>query len=733
MYSFDFSCIVTTLEHEDNSIIFAYIQERLQEEKYINIPFSIRRNYAEMRMNAEQMAERLYKKNGRECINLREIYQIIALTAVVDDKVVDIMERLECQLLIETAVGIDKNIEHVENLIRNGEEVSFFADTIYSESVIKKILQKCSSVFGQCMCFCSSELGKTQKTGSLFWKANQITGIERVNWIYYSTLAENQKQAERVGMISGKSGDMESLETADSGTAGDYVSGMLEKLSQVVLLECLNEKQRVGCCVGAPILLQYVEWVLECANKLNVSKLYFVARDGFILKKIADILIKERQLNIRTKYIYGSRKAWRIPSFTREHSDILELLKWSHVNKVRTYGAFSDIFGLTVKELSEFLSLQDVQNETTISKAALAYSIGKLKENRRFRDYLIKRNATARELLKRYLAQEIGNQKENIVFVELAGGGYTQECLANILAESGVSQITNLYFKMDSMYQSSRCKNYIFWPNAMTNSSIIETLCHAPEGQTLGYREHNGNIVPVLDEDEGQALKEYGYGDYVKGILLYVQKYNRYLKNFLRRRWSIVSIDLYMNTVINVPGVELLRFISDMPFGVTGREKKVLEYAPILTESQLVEYYSGGKNVQRDYCGMHWEYSLLRTQQKFPLCKEQYNNNGNTLSEEKPEEEYPVEFIQEEAFMLCLDQFGENICNMARKRGRQITKLTQTMDIKKYAKVESQIVLAIKEKEQLIKCQAELETLGVNREWILAIDLQPKYILEKQR
>lgn len=176
MYSFDFSCIVTTLEHEDNSIIFAYIQERLQEEKYINIPFSIRRNYAEMRMNAEQMAERLYKKNGRECINLREIYQIIALTAVVDDKVVDIMERLECQLLIETAVGIDKNIEHVENLIRNGEEVSFFADTIYSESVIKKILQKCSSVFGQCMCFCSSELGKTQKTGSLFGKPTRLLG-----------------------------------------------------------------------------------------------------------------------------------------------------------------------------------------------------------------------------------------------------------------------------------------------------------------------------------------------------------------------------------------------------------------------------------------------------------------------------------------------------------------------------------------------------------------------------
>ncbi len=733
MYSFDFYSIVTAADQGDSMVFFKYIQDRLQEEKYSDIPQAVRRNFARIRMNAWRMAERLCKRDGRECVNLEDIYQIIAVTAVLDTGALRNLETLECEELIETAVGIDTNIKLAEDLIRSGKEVSFFADTIYSEDVVRHILRKCSPWFEKSPCFCSSELGKTQSTGSLFWKANQITGIKRVDWTYYSISPENRRQAERVGLTLGEPESMKHMGCADLRTDRDYVFQMMEAVSRATLPECENDRQRVGCRVGAPLLLQYVEWVLDCADKLEVSKLFFVARDGYILKKIADLLIAERQLHIKTQYIYGSRKAWRIPSFSEKNCDITELLTWSHVEKVRTYGAFSSIFGLTVEELAEFLSLQEVREEMKITRAALAYCVEKLRESREFRAFLIKKNAPARELLKRYLKQQMGTEKENIAFVELAGGGYTQECLANMLQELGISQITNLYFKMDSVRQHSGCRNYIFWPNAMKDSAIIETLCHSPEGQTLGYRERNGKLVPVLEEHEGRALMEYGYEDYVNGVLLFARKYIRYLKNFLRQRWSIEWVDVCMDTIINNPDQELLLFIADMPFGVTGREKKVLEYAPALTESQLVEYYRQGMKAGSDYCGMHWEYSLLRTRCESPQLVEQYKNCEKAIKEEIPIEEYPVEFICEEAFLLCVDQFGENVYRMARERGKRITKLTQTADLAKFTHMECQIVLAVREREQLERFRAEVAALGVKQERILAIDLRPEYILGKQR
>ena len=49
-------------------------------------------------------------------------------------------------------------------------------------------------------------------------------------------------------------------------------------------------------------------------HEKGIQKLFFIARDGYILKKIADILIEKYRYPIATVYLYGSRKAWRLPS-----------------------------------------------------------------------------------------------------------------------------------------------------------------------------------------------------------------------------------------------------------------------------------------------------------------------------------------------------------------------------------------------------------------------------------
>ena len=56
-----------------------------------------------------------------------------------------------------------------------------------------------------------------------------------------------------------------------------------------------------------PVLASYVYWLLQEAKKAGIDTLFFLARDGFMLKIIADTLCKEDFPAIKCKYLYCSR------------------------------------------------------------------------------------------------------------------------------------------------------------------------------------------------------------------------------------------------------------------------------------------------------------------------------------------------------------------------------------------------------------------------------------------
>ena len=65
--------------------------------------------------------------------------------------------------------------------------------------------------------------------------------------------------------------------------------------------------------LGGPMLFPYVYWILEDSKKRGVENLYFIARDGFVLKVIADRIIANKSINLSTYYLIGSRVSWRDP------------------------------------------------------------------------------------------------------------------------------------------------------------------------------------------------------------------------------------------------------------------------------------------------------------------------------------------------------------------------------------------------------------------------------------
>lgn len=198
MYSFDvFGSITAGLGGQETGF-YAFLQTRLQDGAYTHIPPFIRNNFASLRQNAKKMADRVFRTDGRECVSLEQIYEVLAATVTTEGQDLQEVKDLECMELVRSVIGIDTNIRFVQNLIAEGQDLIFLADTVYSGQVIRQILNKCSADFANVPCYCSCEWGKLQKTGSLFWKINQVTGVPRADWMYFSMSQENRMQAQRV-------------------------------------------------------------------------------------------------------------------------------------------------------------------------------------------------------------------------------------------------------------------------------------------------------------------------------------------------------------------------------------------------------------------------------------------------------------------------------------------------------------------------------------------------------
>ena len=81
-----------------------------------------------------------------------------------------------------------------------------------------------------------------------------------------------------------------------------------------------NDKSRLNYYVYSYIssyFIPYVSWSIKKQLK-KILRRFILYQEMVSYLKIADEIISVKGYNIKTKYIYGSRKAWRIPSFINE-------------------------------------------------------------------------------------------------------------------------------------------------------------------------------------------------------------------------------------------------------------------------------------------------------------------------------------------------------------------------------------------------------------------------------
>ena len=363
MFSFDVFDTLITRTAKNPHGVFYIMQERLSamelEEKC-----SLRRNFAQIRMNAEKEAG-AYSLLSKEKmgVNLETIYQVVMQMTGISVHTKNKLMEMEIQTEIDCAVGIKDNISKLKQISENGERIVLISDMYLSSQIIRKILVSVDKVFEGIPIYVSNECGCTKYTGELFLYVKEKEKISVNNWTHYgdneiSDIQSPKKLGIRTIWLKKSEllpweNEFDEWNCLETNAYWQLYVGVARTLRQNTRM---TSPEEMGASIGGMILYPYVEWVIHNSLKQNINILYFIARDGFILKKIADIIISSSGLKIKTKYIYGSRKAWRIQDDCEEKKENLRLYLRQEIDFSEKF-AFVEVngTGYTMECLADFI------------------------------------------------------------------------------------------------------------------------------------------------------------------------------------------------------------------------------------------------------------------------------------------------------------------------------------------------------------------------------------------
>jgi hypothetical protein len=272
--------------------------------------------------------------------------------------------------------------------------------------------------------------------------------------------------------------------------------------------------------VVAPLLVAFVAEMLEQAKRDQVERLYFVARDGYILKLIAEQL---EPSGLELRYLYGSRQAWLLPSVADEPEAALQ---WAVLRGQPTspaailrrvaisYESFVDLDPPAILRDSFHQEIQgrDLSLlETFLTKPEV---LARIAANAR----------RERETTLGYFRQEGLFDKTPWALVDIGWTGRCQAALRKLLRSVQPDREVHGYYlgvnhypeprevagpmwgwQRDNLFASPEHPTRVLFRN---QGAIEEVFTMAAHGTTLSYEKTASGFQPRLKEESANDLKK---------------------------------------------------------------------------------------------------------------------------------------------------------------------------------------------------------------------------------
>lgn len=582
LYSFDIFDTLITRKCATPKGIFAFMQEAITNNN--DLPQNLRENFYKIRIESEIQARNdYYEKHQTREILFDEIYEKMQKDFNLSNKSIDYLKKLEIETELKNLVGISENIEKIKQLIKDEKRVVLISDMYHSSNTIRTFLAHIDPIFNDIKIYVSSEYRASKAQGDLYSKVREIEGIKKQNWYHLGdNLHSDFKMAKKIGIKAERYLFEELMPYEKELLSKNPVNTDYEKLIAAARFTRCNKQAKIqdkynfGASFAGPFLYNYVNDILEQSLKKGFKTLHFIARDGYIPKVIADIIIEKRGLDIKTKYIYGSRLAWRIP-YEENYEHLIDVIFDEYKTKISlSFIAYRLCVDVNV--------LKDKLNATTIDtilndKERLTYK-EQMKSDKSIRNYILEANKDKKENLTKYLHQEIDFNKKNIAFVEVNGSGRTQNFLTefiNTISPKAPHQIHTFYITTSTIDEEEPLSvKYTFCVKPKPHYHTLELLCRTYDGQTIGYKQEGNKVLPIFEKINNSALADWGFDDYLNGIKDFVE-------NALKLGIYSANVEFcytYFDYLVFKYDRDLSTIIGDIPFLPIGNESNTTMAAP---------------------------------------------------------------------------------------------------------------------------------------------------------
>ena len=478
---------------------------------------------------ARHEANRRARVNAGRGVAINDIYAELQFSLHLTDVQRDQLQAEELLLESELLAAIPETTERLHEARRAGLSVAFLSDMYLDSSFIRRQLESHSLCQDDDGLYVSCELGCGKEDGRAFRLVAEQEEVHIGSVLHRGNdLRSDIRAARRVGaaaepFLEGNLNRYEDILDSHAYATGGLASVMagaarLARLS----IDASDERERalkdVSASVGGPVISSYVLWLLLRAEEHGIRRLYFVARDGYILMRVAQILIRKLGLSCQARYLHGGRQAWYVPSI-RDASP--EDLFWAVDYAVpdQSLAAVLGNTGLTDQEvvgfLVEFESAADPDADASEKlRAAVQHPL--------LRQEILTRAAERRREALRYFRQEGLLTGSDWAIVDIGWTGRLLRSLDSILEEAGAKIPGAFFFARHRTGEAHSPQDEVpihaylsdhdqrRGHRARINELLVEMFCGADEGPSLLYRSDGNCVVPVLASNTNSDLVRWG-------------------------------------------------------------------------------------------------------------------------------------------------------------------------------------------------------------------------------
>lgn len=521
----------------------------------------ITEDFARVRLNAE-VQTRENSINGE--ITFDEIYLAIKNHYDIDEEILSELKRIEIEVELSFIKARDFGLSLWKAALETGKPIYLVSDMYLCSNAVGAMLSK-AGYKGYKKLFLSSDYGVRKKEGGLFDVVLKEINVPSVNILHTGdNKVADIEQAELRGIrtfrllraidrlrsnriykdiYSPRNGAGEKARSVVAGLTAhklfDSPSGPSEKDS---LFQ--GDPHNLGYAALGPMLTGFALWLGRQAKRDNISRLYFLSREGWLLKQVYDALHKSSD-DVSSVYLYASRRATRVACL-RNVGDILALASQPFRSGVTVGNLIFSRFGVQQKNID--INSLNQAGFSSVDQKLSSDSIGRQNFSllcRLLADEILLNSEKERKCYLEYLQEKAVFSEIKPAVVDIGWKANMQGALGALLnkplhgyyyatlqgAETW-SQIGHKIFAYSGEMTSSSSLNSV-----IQNRHILEYLtCHI-EPSLICIKKEGDKLVPKFRKEDSLGYRRSLIDDVHRGVINFAKDLHNECKDFLNLIW----------------------------------------------------------------------------------------------------------------------------------------------------------------------------------------------------